>query len=80
MRHDIHTAVTDHRALIERIRAAYPAESEESLADTIEAATELDAALLADPPPAIERAVLGRLLDGQQALLAEVDAEERDGR
>lgn len=40
-------AVQAHKELVEHIRAAFPNEDEASLADTIEGATELDAAILA---------------------------------
>lgn len=67
--HDLRAAVADHRALVQRLKDAYPAESEESLADTIEAATELDAAIVATVRAALELRGEAEALDGMIAAM-----------
>lgn len=80
---DLRRAVAAHKDLVERIRAAFPTETEEDLADSILGATELDVAILMVLRNAIEReaqsnalsdiidtmvARRARLMEGAQAL------------
>ncbi len=68
---DLRRAVAIHRELVERIKAAFPAQTEESLADTIEGETQLDAAILATIRAALEREAmaeaLGRMVEQMRA-------------
>lgn len=59
---DLSVALRAHQALVESVKAAYPEETEESLADSIDSIAELDQAIVAVLRQAIEREMLGAAL------------------
>lgn len=74
---NLSAAVQAHRELVERVKAAFPAESEETLADTIEGATDIDAAILAVLREAIWREeqadALRRMIEKMQGRIARLE-------
>lgn len=68
--HDLKAAVSTHKALVEQIRAMFPTEDEESLADTIEGLTTIDDAILAVMRAALEREAHAEALAGMIATMA----------
>jgi hypothetical protein len=67
---DLHRAVAAHKELVERIRAAFPEESEETLADSILGETALDAAILSVLRAAIYREAHADAIEGMIDTLA----------
>jgi hypothetical protein len=59
MSRDLTAALADYRATVARLLEVYPDETEESLADTIEGATDLDQAILATLREALWREAQG---------------------
>lgn len=66
-------AVAAHKALCQRIKEMFPEETQESLADTIEGATELDAAILSVLRAACEREAHAEALE---QLMGEMSARQ----
>lgn len=60
---DLSAAVRAHQALVDAVKAAYPEETEESLADSILSATELDEVLIATLRVVFEREAQATALD-----------------
>ena len=61
---DLHRAVAAHKDLVERIKAAFPEETEENLADSIEGESQLDTAILSVLRLAIEREAFADAVGG----------------
>jgi hypothetical protein len=59
---DLTAAVRAHRLLAEQVRSAFPEADEETVADSVDAATELDQAIVAVVRAAIERELLAAAL------------------
>lgn len=66
---ELRLAVAAHRELVAQLRQQFPGETEESLADTIEGATTLDAAILATIRAAIEREAQAEAVKGMIEVL-----------
>jgi hypothetical protein len=85
MQHDLAPSIMAHKALVEQVRAAFPEESEDDLADSIEGLSTIDDAIFAVLRAALEREAMakalgemiesmagrkGRLLAGAQSMRA----------
>jgi len=68
---DLTAVVQAHRTLAAQIREAFPEEDEVALADSIDAATELDAAILAVLRAALEREAMAEALGGMIKQMSE---------
>src|SRR6185437_3589858 len=59
---DLHIALNAHKALVAHIREMFPDETEESLSDSVEGLTELDAAIFSVLRHAAEREAHGKAI------------------
>jgi hypothetical protein len=70
MQRDLDAAVLGHKALVARLREAFPDESDADLADTIEGESNLDEAIFATLRVALEREAHGKAITEMVEMMA----------